>query len=264
MSGHVDVLATSALVIAGLMILTWLLSLPLRDASIVDIVWGAGFVVVTVVAAAVGDGLEDRQTLLLAVVGVWGLRLAGYLAWRRVGTGEDRRYRAMRHRAGASFPVRSLFTVFLLQGVVMWVVSLPVQLAMTPTSPDLGALAVVGVLVWGVGFFFETVGDAQLARFLADPANDGNVMDRGLWRYTRHPNYFGDMCVWWGVFLVAAESGDAVMGVIGPIVMTVLLTRVSGVPLLERSLTRRRKDYDDYVTRTSAFVPRPPRSSSSL
>ena len=262
MSGHVDVLVTCAVVIAALMIVTWLVSLPLRNASIVDIVWGAGFVVTAVVAAAVGDGHPDRQRLLLVLVGIWGVRLAGYLAWRSRGRGEDRRYEAMRRRAGAAFPMRSLFTVFLLQGAAMWIVSLPVQLAMTPTGPDPGILAVVGVVVWGVGFFFETVGDAQLARFLTDPDNQGSVMDRGLWRYTRHPNYFGDMCVWWGVFLVAAETGDAVVGVIGPILMTVLLTQISGVPLLERSLTHRREGYDDYVAHTSTFIPRPPRPPS--
>jgi steroid 5-alpha reductase family enzyme len=258
-SGHLDVLGTTALVVVGIMVITWLVSLALRNASIVDIVWGAGFVAVAWTAALVGDGHTGRSDLLVAMVTVWGLRLAGYLLWRNGGKGEDFRYRSMRKRAGERFAIRSLATVFLLQGLLMWIVSLPVQIAMTPEDPDIGVLAIVGVVLWGAGFFFETVGDAQLARFKADPANAGKVMDRGLWRYTRHPNYFGDVCVWWGIFLVAAETGDALAAVVGPIVMTILLTRVSGVPMLERSLTKRRDGYDDYIARTSSFFPRPPR-----
>ena len=260
MSSHLDVLGSAALAVLVLMVATWLLSLVLRNASIVDIAWGAGFVIVAWVSALVGDGHTERSNLLVALVSIWGLRLAGYLLWRNAGKGEDFRYRSMRARQGPSFPIRSLATVFLFQGLVMWVVSLPVQLAMTPDDPDVGVVAIVGVALWGLGFFFESVGDAQLARFKADPANEGAVMDRGLWRYTRHPNYFGDFCVWWGIFLVAAETGDAIAGVIGPIVMSIFLMKVSGVPMLERSLSRRRPGYADYVARTSTFFPRPPRA----
>ena len=263
MSGHLDVLGSAAVVVLGIMVCTWVVSLVLRNASIVDIVWGAGFVAVAWTAACVGDGHGGRPDLLVAMVTIWGLRLAGYLFWRNRGHGEDRRYQSMRRKAGDGFAMRSLVTVFLLQGALMWIVSLPVQLAMTPDGPDIGPLAIVGVVLWGIGFFFETVGDAQLARFKADPANDGQVMDRGLWRYTRHPNYFGDFCVWWGIFLVAAETTDARAGVIGPIVMSIFLMRVSGVPILERSLTRRRPGYADYVARTSTFFPRPPRNTTS-
>ena len=261
MSGHIDVLATSALVILVVVAGTWIVSLVLTDASIIDIVWGAGFVLVAVASDLVGDGDGQRSTLLVVLVAIWGIRLTVYLWWRNHGSGEDPRYQAMRRRAGDSFATRSLVTVFLLQGALMWTVSLPVQLAMTPTDPEgVGILAVIGVVVWGIGLFFESVGDAQLARFRADPDNAGRVMDKGLWRYTRHPNYFGDFCVWWGIFLVAAETTDARFGVIGPIVMTVLLLRVSGVALLERSITRRRPDYEAYAARTSSFFPRPPRA----
>ena len=261
MSGHVDVLATAALAILVIVVATWIVSLVLTDASIIDIVWGAGFVAVAVVSAVVGDGDGQRSTLLIVLVGIWGIRLAAYLWWRNHGSGEDPRYQAMRRRAGDSFATRSLVTVFLLQGVLMWMVSLPIQLAMTPTEPEgVGALAVAGVVLWGIGIFFEVVGDAQLARFRADPHNAGQVMDKGLWRYTRHPNYFGDFCVWWGIFLVAAETTDARFGVIGPIVMTVLLVRVSGVALLERSITKRRPGYEEYAATTSSFFPRPPKA----
>ena len=255
------VLLVNAGVIAGLMLGLWLVSLALRDASIVDIFWGAGFVVVAWTTRLVADGSDARGWLLVALTTVWGVRLAGYLAWRNLGKGEDFRYQAMRRRHGSRFPLVSLYLVFGLQGVLMWVVSLPVQVGQVPASPDgLIWLDFVGIAFWAIGIFFETVGDLQLARFKKDPAAKGKVMDRGLWRYTRHPNYFGDFMVWWGLFLVALATGDAWWTVIGPIVMSVLLIRVSGAALLEKSLKKRRAGYDEYVRRTSAFFPRPPRA----
>jgi steroid 5-alpha reductase family enzyme len=245
--------------IAALMLVTWVASLPLRNASIVDLIWGLGFVLVAWAVRLTVDGNPARQWLLVAMVTIWGLRLSVYLTWRNHGAGEDFRYQAMRRHWGPRFWWVSLFTVFTLQGVLMWTVSLGVQLGQVPDSPDLGILAAAGVVVWVVGVPFEAVGDAQLARFKADPANRGRVMDRGLWRYTRHPNYFGDACVWWGIALVAAESGLGVVGLVGAVVMTVLLRRVSGVTLLERSLKKRREGYDEYIARTSPFLPRPPR-----
>ena len=260
---YVSVFAASAAAIAVLMVGTWLLSLPLRNASIVDIVWGLGFVVVAWVSYLVGDGVEARRLLLAAMVSVWGLRLAGYLLWRNAGKGEDFRYQAMRRKAGSSFAVKSLITVFALQGVIMWVVSLPVQVASVPDSPEsIGVLGIAGVAVWAVGLFFEATGDWQLARFKADPANAGQVMDRGLWRYTRHPNYFGDFCVWWGIWLVAAATGIGVVAVVGPLVMSVFLMRVSGVPMLERTIGKRRPGYEDYVRRTNSFFPGPPKAAA--
>jgi steroid 5-alpha reductase family enzyme len=247
--------------IAALMLVTWLVSLVLHDASIVDPVWPLGFVVVAWATRAVADGDPARQWLLVAMVTVWGLRLSGHLAWRKRGEPEDFRYQAMRRHHGPRFGVISLVTVFALQGLLMWIVSLPVQLGQVRAEPGLGPLAALGVLVWIVGFGFETVGDAQLTRFRADPASAGTVLERGLWRYTRHPNYFGDACVWWGIALVAAETGIGAIGLVGALVMTVLLRRVSGVPMLERTMAKRRPGYADYVARTSPFVPRPPRSS---
>lgn len=251
----------AAIAIAVLMLATWMLSLPLRNASIVDIVWGLGFVVVGWVVRLQGDTNETRQWVLVAMVSVWGLRLAGYLFWRNHGQAEDYRYRAMRKKWGARFPVISLVTVFALQGALMWIVSLPLQLGQVRDGDGIGVLAIVGIVVWAVGLFFESVGDIQLARFKADPANAGKVMDRGLWRYTRHPNYFGDACVWWGIGLVAAESGLGAWGLIGSAVMTVLLLKVSGVALLERSLHKRKPEYAAYAARTSAFFPRPPKAA---
>lgn len=255
-----SVLLASAGAIAVLMLLTWGVSLLMRDASIVDIIWGAGFVVVAVVAAIVGDGYDDRRYLLLGLVAVWGTRLSSYLAWRNLGHGEDYRYQAMRKKHGDRFWLISLFQVFLLQGVLMWVVSLPVQLSASAEEPDsLGILALLGVVLWTVGILFEGIGDAQLASFKAKDENKGKVMDRGLWRFTRHPNYFGDFCVWWGIFLVAAETVPGRFGIIGPLVMSFLLIRVSGVAMLEKTIGKRRPGYAEYIARTSAFFPRPPK-----
>ncbi len=252
------VLAANAAVIAAAMVLLWLLSLGLRDASIVDIFWGLGFVVVAWVTFVLADGDTARRVMLVTLVTIWGARLAGYLAWRNIGKGEDYRYRAMRKKAGDRWWWQSLFQVFLLQGVLMWVVSLPVQAGQVPDG-GLNLLDAAGAACWVVGLFFETAGDIQLARFKADPANEGQVMDRGLWRYTRHPNYFGDFMVWWGLYLVALATGDAWWTIVGPLVMTVLLMKVSGAGLLERSLSKRKPKYEDYIRRTNAFFPGPPR-----
>lgn len=249
-----EIALATAVGIAGLMIGTWIVSLAVADASIVDIVWGPGFVVVAWIAWWVGPA-DDRSTLVAVLVTVWGVRLGAYLARRNLGKGEDYRYRAMRRRHGARFPLVSLVTVFALQGALMWIVSLPVQAA---AGVGLGWLDWVGVGVWTVGLAFEAIGDSQLARFKADPVNAGQVLDTGLWRYTRHPNYFGDFCVWWGIWMVAAAGGGW-WTVVGPLVMSALLIRYSGAGLLEKTIGRRRPGYEDYVRRTNAFFPGPPR-----
>jgi steroid 5-alpha reductase family enzyme len=265
-AGVADTLALAAAVAAGAMVLLWLISLAARDASVVDIFWGPGFVLVAwAVFAWVGahdlpDGGQARRWLLVSLVTVWGLRLGGYLALRNLGKGEDYRYVAMRQKAGGRFWIISLFKVFLLQALLLWVVSLPIQVGQLPSAPDgLGPLAIAGAAVWAVGVFFEALGDAQLARFKADRANKGKVMDRGLWRYTRHPNYFGDFMVWWGIYLVALEGKGTWWSVVGPLLMSFLLLRVSGVAMLEKTITGRRPGYAEYIRRTSAFFPRPPR-----
>ncbi|MEO8696030.1 MAG: DUF1295 domain-containing protein [Acidimicrobiales bacterium] len=257
---YLEVLLWCAAAVIVLFVITWAVSVPLRNASIVDVVWGLSFCVIAWTARVVAGGYAPRQNLLVGLVSVWGLRLGAYLLWRNAGKGEDFRYAAMRRHAGPSFTRRSLVTVFLLQAVMAWIVSLPVQVGQAARSPrSLGWLSAVGVAIWFVGVAMESVGDGQLARFKADPRNAGKVMDRGLWRYTRHPNYFGDFCVWWGIFLVAAEARPAWITVIGPLVMSILLLRVSGVALLERTIVKRRPEYAQYIARTSAFFPRRPR-----
>jgi steroid 5-alpha reductase family enzyme len=255
-----DAMVASAITVAVVMLSTWVVSLVVRNASIVDLVWGFGFVAVAWVNALVIDGDSGRQWLMVVIVSVWGLRLSGYLAKRNIGHGEDFRYVSMRRRWGPRFPLISLATVFGLQGVIMFVVSLPVQFAGADATPPVGPIAVMGIMVWAVGLAFEVIGDWQLARFKADPDNAGKVMDRGLWSLTRHPNYFGDACLWWGIGIVAAETGSGVIGLVGPLLMNFFLLKVSGVPMLERSLAKRREGYAEYVARTSAFFPRPPKS----
>lgn len=254
-----NAMLVSAITIGIVMVLTWILSLAVRNASIVDIVWGAGFAINSWVLAITIDGDPTRQLVVALLVGIWGMRLAGYLAKRNIGHGEDWRYVAMRKKMGPKFPVVSLITVFGLQGVLMWSVSLPVMFANADATPPLGPVAIMGIMVWIVGFGFESVGDLQLARFKKDPANQGKVMDQGLWSLTRHPNYFGDALLWWGIAIVAAETGSGILGFIGPVIMTFLLMRVSGVPILEKSLSKRREGYADYVAKTSGFIPRPPK-----
>jgi steroid 5-alpha reductase family enzyme len=252
-------LLLAALTIAVLMVGTWLISVVIKDASIVDITWGLGFATVATVLWIADDSRSSLDTLLWIMTLMWGLRLCLYLARRNLGHGEDYRYVAMRKRWGPAFPVISFLTVYTLQGTLMWVVSLPVQLSHRQEG-SIGVLAIIGVVLWLVGFYFESVGDLQLRRFKADPSNEGKVLDTGLWRYTRHPNYFGDACVWWGIALVACSVSVGRWGLIGAAVMNLLLLKVSGVALLERSLKRRKPDYQAYVERTSAFIPRPPKA----
>jgi steroid 5-alpha reductase family enzyme len=258
-----DMGATMPIAAGALLLLsvaTWVVSLPLRDVSIVDVAWGLGFVVVAWIAVAAGGGAGARPVLAAALTTVWGLRLAGHVTLRKTRERrEDPRYGAWRERHGERFALVSLGSVFLFQGALIWVVSLPIQ-GTGSSSGALGVLDVLGGAAWLVGLVFEAGGDLQLARFKADPANRGKVMDRGLWRYTRHPNYFGDFMVWWGLYLVAL-AGGAWWALPGPLVVSVLLVRVSGKGLLEKTMARR-EGYADYVERTSGFVPLPPRGSS--
>lgn len=256
------VLGTTLIITLACMFVLWLISMPLRNASIVDIFWGPGFGIIAIVTWYLAEGAAPRQHLLTVLTVVWAARLGLYLAWRNIGHGEDPRYQRMRQKteeAGGDFAKSSLIRVFLLQGILMWLISMPVQIGQMYAEPaELGPLAAMGTLLWLIGFLFEAVGDWQLARFKADPANKGEVMDRGLWRYTRHPNYFGNACLWWGLFVIACENPVGLWTLYAPIGMTYLLLKVSGVSLLERSLQKTKPGYEEYVRRTSAFFPLPP------
>jgi steroid 5-alpha reductase family enzyme len=257
-------------VLAAMGFATWLLSLPLRNVSIVDSLWSLMFLAATIVYVRLAPewdvaagphelagGPPQRRWLILVLVGLWALRLAVYITVRNLGHGEDRRYVAIRRRNEPHFALKSLWLVFGFQVLLAWIVSLPLLGAALGSKP-LGWLDYAGVALWIVGFAFEAGGDWQLARFKADPANQGKVMDRGFWRWTRHPNYFGDFCVWWGFFLIGLSTG-AWWGIVGSLIMSVLLMRVSGVTLLEKDIGKRRPGYADYIRRTNAFFPGPRR-----
>jgi len=234
----------------------------------IDVVWGSGFVVVAVLSVVLarshGDGDGGRQALAAVLTGVWGVRLAVHIARRNAGKGEDPRYADIAARATGSVAARLYRRVYLTQAAAMWFVSLPVQVAAHQDgalwSGASAVLTAAGVAVWAVGLFFEAVGDAQLARFTADAANRGHVMDRGLWRYTRHPNYFGDACVWWGLFLLTAWSWTGLVFVLSPALMTWTLAKGTGAPLTEKRMASSRQGFADYVERTSGFIPLPPRA----
>jgi steroid 5-alpha reductase family enzyme len=234
----------------------WLVSLRIDDVSIVDSLW-AILILLPAACAALLLPAGPRAAWVLAMGALWGARLSGYITWRNWGEGEDHRYRAIRARNEPGFRWKSLYLVFGLQGVLAWIVSAPLLVAVASPAP-VGWLDVAGAALFAIGFLFEAVGDLQLARFRADPSNRGRVLDRGLWRYTRHPNYFGEFCLWWGFFLVALAAGGA-WTIVSPALMTILLLRVSGVALLEKDIGERRPAYRDYVARTSAFLPWPPR-----
>ncbi|HUQ12394.1 MAG TPA: DUF1295 domain-containing protein [Steroidobacteraceae bacterium] len=237
--------------------LTWLISLPLRNVSIVDSLWSLMLFVAGVVYALNSDPRAPRLSLVLWLLVLWAVRLAAYITARNAGKGEDPRYVAIRERNTPGFAVKSLYLVFWLQAGLAWVISLPLYGAFASTEP-VGALDYMGVALWVLGFVFEAVGDWQLSRFKKDPANAGSVLDRGLWRYTRHPNYFGEFCIWWGFWFIALGAG-AWWSVPGPLLISFLLLRVSGVTLLEKDIGKRRPQYADYVLKTNAFFPGLPR-----
>lgn len=242
----------------ALFTLVWAWSVAKRDASVVDVFWGLGFVATAWAWHTARGSDHPRAWLVLAMVTLWGVRLAVHIGRRNHGRGEDPRYAAMRARSPRTFAWTSLVTVFALQAALLVVIALPVWAALQPVAPPLGPRDAVGVLVWWTGLLVEAVGDAQLAAFKAEPANRGRVMDRGLWSWTRHPNYFGESLLWWGVGIVALTSPAMAWTLAGPALLTFLLLRVSGVSLLERQMSER-AGWREYAARTSAFVPWPPR-----
>ncbi|HLW25886.1 MAG TPA: DUF1295 domain-containing protein [Steroidobacteraceae bacterium] len=244
-------------VLAGAALLTWVASLALRTVSIVDSLWPILFLLLALTYGAGAHWAAPRTALVLMLVAIWSLRLAVHITWRNWGEGEDRRYRAIRARNEPGFAWKSLYLVFLLQALLAWIVGWPLLGALTSSAP-LNGLDALGVMLWLVGVVFETAGDWQLARFTADPANRGRVMDRGLWRYSRHPNYFGEFALWWGFYAIALGA-RAGLSFVGPLLMTVLLLKVSGVTLLEKDIGERRPGYAEYTRRTNAFFPGLPR-----
>ncbi|MGX7927307.1 DUF1295 domain-containing protein [Tsuneonella sp. HG094] len=261
----IEALLGNAAILLGAVLLLWVVAVRIDDVSFIDSFWGGGMALLAAVSWLRLAPAGPLATLIAAMAAAWGVRLAIHLyrRWRREG--EDPRYARMlkKPREQRRFASAALTRVFLGQAVLLFLVSSPAQLGILAAGSELGidALALAGLALWLVGVFFEWVGDWQLARFRADPASKGRVMDRGLWRYTRHPNYFGDACAWWGIWLAAASAGwwVAAWTIVGPLFLTFTLTRWSGKPLLEAGLAKRRPGYADYVARTSGFFPLPPR-----
>lgn len=254
----IEQLGAPALAMAALACATWLLGTLRRDVSIVDSVWSVFFLVFAGGVAWRHAPLAWPAAALLVVVTFWALRLSLYITWRNRGHGEDRRYQAIRARNAPGFVWKSLYLVFLLQAALAFVIAMPLLPALNGAREG-NALTMLGIGVAAFGALFETVADAQMARFKAAPSSPGAVMDRGLWHWSRHPNYFGESVFWWGVWLASA-SLDGAWTMFSPLLMTWLLLRVSGVPLLEADLMQRRPAYAEYLRRTSSFVPRPPKS----
>jgi steroid 5-alpha reductase family enzyme len=248
-------------VILALGVAGWLASLAKRDVSIVDSLWSIFFLAAAVTYWLASPLSAPRDLLIVTLVTLWAVRLSGYLTWRNWGEPEDHRYQKIRANNAPNFAFKSLFIIFGLQGVLAWIVSLPLLAALASDRP-LGWLDYAGIVLWAFGFLFETIADWQLARFKRKRINRGRVLDTGLWRYTRHPNYFGEFCVWWGFYLIALSAG-AWWAIVAPLLMTFLLLKVSGVAMLEKDIGRRRPAYRDYVERTNAFFPWLPRTSAA-
>ena len=255
-------LAVTLGVVAALMLCTFAYAMHTGVQVIMDTVWSFGFVVIagTTFALSQGHGDPTVRIVVLTITAIWGMRLSIHIFVRNHGKGEDPRYASLLRRNKGSVAKFVLRYIYFSQGRVMWIVSIPVQFTMYEQHP-VRALIWLGVVVWSIGFSFETVGDWQLRRFKAEPSHAGKVMDRGLWRYTRHPNYFGDSVVWVGLFLIACSNWAGLVTVVSPIIMTNLLVNHTGKALLEKHMGRSKgADYAEYVTRTSGFFPLPPRT----
>lgn len=248
------------LIILTLVTILWVISIFIKNVSIVDLFWGLGFVITASFYYLSTEGNDQRRLIVLALVSIWGLRLSAYLAWRNIGKGEDFRYKQFRKNYGENrYWWISFFQTFLLQGILMWLISAPLLGAMhSGKHLQPGILDYLGIAFWITGFIFEAGGDFQLAAFKSRPENKGKVLDKGFWKYTRHPNYFGDSSVWWGFALFSLAAGSYIQ-VLGSVLMTLLIIKVSGVALLEKSLKDKKPEYQEYVRRTSSFFPWFPR-----
>jgi steroid 5-alpha reductase family enzyme len=251
------------ILITGLMFCAWVFSVARKDAGVADIFWGLGFVIVAWGTFFLGDGYLGRRTLLAILTSIWGLRLAIHILVRNWGEPEDRRYQAMRRAKGKRFWYMSLYSIFGIQGLLLWIISLGIQVGGASPLPDRWTgLDSLGTFVWAVGFIFEATADWQLSQFKADPNNKGKVMNRGLWAYSRHPNYFGESLIWWGLFLISISNLGSFWTIISPATITFLLLKVSGVRLLEKTIKKRRPEYEEYIRNTSAFIPWFPKKRS--
>ncbi len=252
------------LILAGILFLYmtafFFLSLIKKRNDVADIAWGLGFVMLAWVSFFLSPETEIRHIILCALVSIWGVRLAEHIYIRNKGKKEDYRYLEWRRKWGKWFYLRSYFQVYILQGFLLYTIILPVLFVNKEAGASLGILDFLGVFVWSVGFFFESVGDAQLINFLKNPKNKGKLMTQGLWKYTRHPNYFGEALLWWGVWIIAFSATKSFWLLVSPLVITLLVLKVSGIPMLEKKMVKH-PDFDDYKKRTSIFIPLPPKNN---
>ena len=257
-----EVFLLNLVVIQVIMVGLWTYSRRIGDPSFIDAFWSIGFVIIAVVTFIAQDGDRTRKWLILALTGTWGLRLGGYLLWRWRQNGADPRYQEMLKHAKGSKNAFMLRRVFIKQGNVMLIVSLPLQLGMLYAAPHgWTTQAMIGTALAGFGILHESIADAQLVRFRANPAKKGTVLDTGLWRFSRHPNYFGEACTWWGIYLVSVVNLPTFFGFLGPLLINIFLLTRSGIGPLESQLRKTKPGYAEYVARTSSFIPMPPKKS---
>jgi len=250
----INTIGTAGAIILVYMTVMFILAMLTKDNSIADIAWGIGFIIVAITTLVVNGNFFPRQLFVAALVVAWGMRLAIRILKRNWGKGEDWRYREWREKWGRYFVLRSYLQVFILQGAILLINVMPVLIVNKTSDSSVGIMDVIGALVWLIGFFFESVGDWQLDRFIKDPVNKGKIMDRGLWRYTRHPNYFGEVTMWWGIFLVALSVPLGWIGIVGPMIITTMIVFVSGIPLTEK-LMEKNPAFQPYKERTSVLIP---------
>lgn len=247
---------TLAIVLVTYMSLWFMVSLIKKRNDVADVAWGLGFVLLAWTSFFLSGDFGTRGILVNILVSIWGLRLAWHIHTRNKGKAEDYRYEAWRKEWGQWFYLRSYAQVYLLQGTLLFLIVFPVLLIQKNVGAALGALDAFGVAIWLFGFYFEVVGDAQLTRFIQDPTNKGKLMQSGLWAYTRHPNYFGEVTQWWGIWLLALSVPSGWLGIIGPLTISILILKVSGIPLLEKKMAEH-PDFADYKRRVSVFIPAP-------
>ena len=256
-----ETLIMELIVVVAYMAVWFCLAQALGRNDVADIAWGLGFIVTAISAMVLTENVTARGLLATCLVVLWGVRLASHVFLRNLGKQEDPRYRKWRQDWGKHAVIRAFFQVFILQGVLIIIISLPVTIAITCGQIPLGLLDILGVCVWLGGFAFESVGDYQLMRYKRNPANQGKIMTQGLWKYTRHPNYFGEVALWWGVYLIALSVPLGWATILGPIAITYLILKVSGIPLLEEKY-KDNPEFQMYKRRTSAFFPLPPRKET--
>lgn len=250
------------LVIVVLAVVTWVISVIKKDVSIVDTTWSLMIMAGGLSYAFSAEALTGRNLVIVGLLTIWALRLSVYVTWRNWGEAEDHRYQQIRVKYSPNFALKSLGIIFMFQAVIAWIISLPLLPAMA-SQASLSLIDMLAISLWTIGMFFESVGDWQLARFKANPDNRGKVMDRGLWRYTRHPNYFGEAVIWWAFYLFALSSG-AWWTFPAPLLMTWLLLKFSGVVMLEETIVKRRPAYQQYIESTNAFIPGPSKQTTKL